>query len=205
MSFQEQQLCFTHDPPPPGTTRPPRVSSPAQKVPSSGCFRHDTTPTAQILALLCRGEDASAVLHQNLDRTQAKLKPGGESCGVCVCVVCVGGRRQRRTPEQAHKPARAHRGRARAGSDVTHTDLVECFLRDPAEVHAVVAGGSHFHLWSRAPPLRGKTPPHVSVTQAATAEPSETTEGTRPGVQVMDPVCKSLQAPTVGQHVRVAV
>lgn len=48
----------------------------------------------------------------------------------------------------------------RAGSDVTRTDLVEGFLRDPAEVHAVVAGGSHFHLGSRTPPLQGRQQHH---------------------------------------------
>lgn len=33
------------------------------------------------------------------------------------------------------------------------TDLVECFLRDPAQVDVVVARSSHFHLRSWTPPL----------------------------------------------------
>lgn len=37
------------------------------------------------------------------------------------------------------------------------TDLVEGLLRDPAEVHVVVAGGPHLHLWRWASPLRTKS------------------------------------------------
>lgn len=41
------------------------------------------------------------------------------------------------------------------------TDLIEGLLRNPAEVHVVVAGGSHFHFRSRTPPLRAHAHTHT--------------------------------------------
>ncbi len=42
-----------------------------------------------------------------------------------------------------------------------HTDLVQCFLRDPAQVDVIMARGSHFHLWSWTPPLCTHTHTHT--------------------------------------------
>lgn len=55
-----------------------------------------------------------------------------------------------------HRSRQDQRKSGGARSDVTRTDLVERLLRDPAEVHTVVAGGSHFHLGSRTSPLQGQ-------------------------------------------------
>lgn len=55
-----------------------------------------------------------------------------------------------------HRSRQDQRKSGGARRDVTRTDLVECLLRDPAEVHTVVAGGSHFHLGSRTSPLQGQ-------------------------------------------------
>lgn len=44
-------------------------------------------------------------------------------------------------------------GQESPGLRRVRTNLVECFLGDPAQVHVVVAGRSHLYLGSRTPPL----------------------------------------------------
>lgn len=45
------------------------------------------------------------------------------------------------------------------------TDLVECFLWDPAHVHIIVIGGSHLDFSCWPPPLYTHTHTHTGVSQ----------------------------------------